>query len=295
MGKTCLAVAIGQLMRGLYAHGVFFIPLRDVSSSEALDRKMKECLLQAFTGAAFHRRQLIDFLREKQCLLILDGCENHLLHNQIRVLVGEILSSAPQVRILATSRLRLNLPEEYVHPLLGLDYTVGSATAVDTGHPLCEAVALFEARARQVNPSFTLTASNLPLVQQLCLQVEGHPLSIELMASATTAHSLPNLLGELKASQRLIHPAQLVMPTEAHNLSVVLEQSWQLLSDEQRLTLCSLVCFKGGFTQAAALHITQKTPEVLSNLVSKSFLHAISEERFMLHEIIQDFVLQKSM
>jgi predicted ATPase/Flp pilus assembly protein TadD len=293
-GKTRLAVEIGQRMRGLYAHGVFFIPLRDVSSVDGLDRLMGESLRCSFLGTTPHHRQLMEFLCEKQCLLILDGCEHHTLRNPIREVLGEILSIAPDVKILATSRERLNLSEEHVYPLAGLDYQVGTLAEGDAKGPSSEAVDLFAVRARQINAQFAFTETTLPLIQELCFKVEGHPLSIELMASATATLSIPDLIDELNANSGAWDPVHVPLPNQGRSLSIVLERSWQFLSEAQQLVLCWLVSFQGGFTQGAALHITQTSPDIFLSLVDKSFIHKVGETRYFLHEIIQEFATHKA-
>jgi predicted ATPase/DNA-binding SARP family transcriptional activator len=294
MGKTRLALAVGHLLRGLYAHGVFFVPLRDVSSLEGLDRLIGECMGQSFTGTTSHRRQLIDFLRKKQCLLILDGCEHHQLNDPIRSLIAEILKHGRDVKLLATARERLNLPEEQVFPLTGLDFQLKEPFEEDLGHSRSEAVVLFETRAQQVNPGFSLTPTTLPLVDGLCRKVGGHPLSIELMSAAMATLSIPALIEDLNATQLAFDPAHLALPTEGHSLAIVLEHSWQFLSEAQRDSLCRLTCFKGGFTQAAALQVAQTTPALFTSLVDRSFLTPVSANRWTLHEIIHDFARQKA-
>ena len=294
IGKTRLAVAFAQLMRGLYADGVFFIPLRDVSSQEAMDRLMEESLKCTFLGTSPHRRQLLDYLRERQCLLILDGCEYHLHHNQIGELIQNMLSIAPDVKVLATSRMCLNLPDEHVFPLVGLNYQPEGIVQDDEALTFCDAIALFAERARQINQHFSVTEVSLPLIQELCRKVEGHPLSIELLASSTATLAIPELLEDLNASQDAIDPALSELPEEGRSLAIIVEQSWQLLSEVQRSTVSRLVCFQGGFTEAAALHIGQTTPEILSSLVDKSFVHEISPKRYILHEIIHAFAAQKA-
>lgn len=293
-GKTRLAVEICQRMRGLYAHGVFFIPLRDVSSVDGLDRLMGESLNCTFVGTSPHRRQLLDFLRERQCLLVFDGCEYHLHHNHFGDLIQNIISIAPGVKVLATSRVRLNLPDEHVFPLVGLNYQPEAVAQNEEALTFCEAVALFAERARQVDPDFSVVEDTMPLIQELCRKVEGHPLSIELMASSTTTLAIPDLLEGLSASQNAINSTQSELPEEGRSLVIIIEQSWQLLYEVQRSTLSRLVSFQGGFTEGAALHIAQTTPEILSSLVDKTFIHEISPKRYILHEIIHEFVTQKA-
>ncbi|MBW6474775.1 MAG: tetratricopeptide repeat protein [Anaerolineaceae bacterium] len=293
-GKTRLAVEVGHRMRGLYAHGVFFIPLRDLISVDGLDRLMEERLKCSFPGTISLHRQLMDFLCEKQCLLILDGCEHHLLQSAIRKIVSEVLSIAPDVKILATSRERLKLPEEHVYPLAGLSCQVEMLTVGGAVGSSSEALTLFEARARQINHQFALTETSLPMVEQLCFKVEGHPLSIELIASATATLSIPDLLDELNANSGVWNPTQMIEPSESRSLSIVLERSWVLLSEAQRLVLCRLVSFQGGFTQGAALHIAQTSLDIFQSLVDKSFIHKVGENRYILHEIIQEFATKKA-
>lgn len=290
-GKSRLAVVFAHLMRGLYADGVFFIPLRDVFTQEGIDRIIEESLLCTFSATSPHRRQLLDYLRTRQSLLIFDSCEHHIQQNQIVRLIEHILSIAPDVKILATSRERLSLPHEHVVPLEGLNFqTVFETHSIDTAY-VCEAVALFIERARQINQSFTISEDTLPLIQKLCQQVQGHPLSIELLASSTATISVPELLGKLKKSEKPLHANAIV---EGHSLAFVIEQSWQLLSGDQRNTLCRLVSFMGGFTQEAALQIAQTTPETLNSLVMLSFANEISANRYILHEIIHAFATQKA-
>jgi predicted ATPase/DNA-binding SARP family transcriptional activator/Flp pilus assembly protein TadD len=293
-GKTRLAVEVGQRMRGLYVNGVFFIPLRDVSSVDGLDRLMGESLRCSFSGTTPHHRQLMDFLREKQSLLILDGCEHHTLRNPIREVLSEILSIAPDVKILATSRERLDLSEEHVYPLAGLDYQAGRLVERNAVSQSSEAVALFEARARQINAQFAFTETTLPLVHELCFKVEGHPLSIELIASATATLTIQDLLDELNANSDILDPTHLSLPNQGRSLSIVLERSWQFLSEAQQLVMCRLVGFQGGFTQGAALHIAQTSPDIFLSLVYKSFIHKVGENRYVLHEIIQEFATHKA-
>ena len=293
-GKTRLAVAMARLMRGLYADGVFFIPLRDVSSAEGMDRLLEENLKCTFSGTSRHRRQLLDFLRKRRCLLILDGCEYHLVHNQIGELIQNILSIAPDVKILTTSRVRLNLSDEHVVPLVGLDFKTDAGDQDDGSIIICDAVALFVERARQLNQHFSVSKQTLPLIQELCRRVEGHPLSIELMASSTATLAIPDLLENLTASQNAFDPAQTELPEEGRSLAIIIEQSWQLLSEIQRNTLSRLVCFQGGFTEQAALSIAQTTSDILISLVDKSFIHETSPNRYILHEIIQTFTTQKA-
>jgi predicted ATPase/DNA-binding SARP family transcriptional activator len=293
-GKTRLAVEVGQRMGGLYVNGVFFIPLRDVSSVDGLDRLMGESLRYAFSGTTPHHRQLMDFLQEKQCLLILDGCEHHILKGAVHEIVSEILSIAPDVKLLATSRERLNLPEEHIYPLAGLSCQ-GEMSAVDGAvGPGSEALALFEVRAKQINHQFALTENTLPMVQELCFKVEGHPLSIELIASATATLSIPDLVDELNVNAGAWDSPHMPLPNQGRSLSIVLERSWQFLSEAQQLVLCRLVSFQGGFTLGAALHIAQTSPDIFLSLVDKSFIHKVGENRYILHEIIQEFAANKA-
>lgn len=293
IGKTRLAIELGHLLHGLYLHGVFFIPLHGISSLAGLVHLVAETLDLLFSNSAPHQRQLMDYLREKRCLLIMD-CFEHLLAEQGTCeFLAELLAYAPGMKLLVTSRERLNLQEEHVFLLSGLySYHETAAAALERGSS--DALALFMDRARRGNHQFTLDPQTLLLAHKLCQIVEGHPLSIELMASATNALAIPDLLFDLETSLLAIKSPILNGSSEQRSLPAVLERSWRYLTENQKTVMCKLACFRGGFTEKAAIEVAQTNKTILSALVDKCFLRIDRFTHYNLHQIIRQFARQKS-
>lgn len=293
IGKTHLAIEVGHLLHGLYLHGIFFSPLHDIVSFDGMIHQVAETLGLKFSSVGTHQRQLMDYLREKNCLLILD-CFEHLFTEQgARDFLAELLAHAPGVKLLVTSRERLNLQQEFTFLLSGLSFHHDKATEAQEC-PYPDALALFANRARQVNHQFSLD-HHLPYVHELCQIVEGHPLSIELMASATNAVAVPALLSELKTSLLTLKSPLLNGSSEQRSLTAVLERSWMNLTEPQQEVMCRLACFRGSFMEDAAIHVAQTNKDILATLVNKSFLRTTGFTHFDLHEIIRQFARQQSL
>jgi DNA-binding SARP family transcriptional activator len=183
VGKTRLAYQAATSKAGDVASGVYAVPLSDVASSRYLVSTLAKCLTLQFYGGADQKAQLLDYLREKRLLLVMDNCE-HVLDG-IELLV-EILATAPGVKILATSRERLNLQGEWLFPVQGLPFPQNEN---EPGAETYSAMQLFVQSARHGDPGFHL--DDVTNVACICKLVEGLPLAIELGASdAGRAHRL---------------------------------------------------------------------------------------------------------
>ena len=174
-GKTRLALAVAARAAPAFADGVAFAPLQDVPATDGLIAALAVALGYPLSGRDDPRAQLLNYLREKELLLLLDNFE-HLLEGV--ELLGEVLATAPGVKLLVTSREALNLQEEWRYPLAGL--ALPAEEAEDPAQ--AEAVRLFVERARQVRRDFSLQAEQAGVVR-LCRLAEGLPLALELAAA----------------------------------------------------------------------------------------------------------------
>ena len=165
-----------------FADGVYFVALQPLRDAEAIVTAIIDALPLQLAGSAEPRALVLHYLREKQLLLMLDNFE-HLLDG-VPVLT-EILRSAPQVKLLLTSRERLNLQAEQVWPLVGLELPDERTESPD----LSSAVQLFVERAQRVKPDFAFDAQRKSVIR-ICRLVEGLPLALELAASWTRVHAL---------------------------------------------------------------------------------------------------------
>jgi predicted ATPase/Tfp pilus assembly protein PilF len=291
IGKTRLALELGNQCKERYKHGVGFVSLEAVSSPDYLVTKIADALQFSFYSNGQEeqdlRVELLDFLREKELLLILDNFE-HLLPDTD--LVADILQAAPDVQILVTSQERLGLLEEWVFELHGLPCPVGELQNLES----YESVQLFNQRAHQVNAELDLTSEELPHVAQICRLVGGLPLGLELASSWTRVLSCKEIAQEIEKDLDFLKGASTRNLPERHrSLRAVFERSWQLLNDEEREVLRKLTVFRGGFRVSAATNVAGAPLRLLLTLTDKSLLQRVDQERFAVPKVLRNYARQK--
>jgi predicted ATPase/Flp pilus assembly protein TadD len=232
--------------------------------------------------------QLLDYLRQKQMLLILDNFE-HVLEGA--ALVTEILQSAPQVQILVTSRERLQLREEQIYPIQGLDFPDWETPEDALQYP---AVRLFLQAAHRVQPNFVITAEDLNHLTRICRAVGGMPLGLELAASWVDMLSMSDITAEIQGSLDLLETDVRNIPERHRSIRAVFDYSWQQLSQTEQTVFAQFAVFHGGFTRTAAQKITSASIRTLANLVNKSFLQYNQQrDRYELHELMRQYAVEK--
>jgi DNA-binding SARP family transcriptional activator/predicted ATPase len=315
MGKTRLALKAGQAQLGHYPHGVYFVSLASLETNEAIVPTIAEALSFSFykKGGA-PQQQLLDYLREKTMLLILDNFE-HLLSlsafqsetlapgEYAAALVTDILQTAPGVKIIVTSRERLKLQEEQLFHIDGIDFPDWETAVEKPTRNLMQdavefsAVKLFLHGACQVQPAFALTSDNVMDVVHICRLMEGMPLGI-LLAAAWVEMLSPaeigcRISGEISQSLDLLETDLRNVPERQRSIRAVFGHSWRLLTTQERDVFQQLSIFRGGFTQEAARKITGASPPTLKGLVNKSLLHFTSTGRYEIHELTRQFAAEK--
>lgn len=292
-GKTRLAVAaaaqIGRAGSERFLDGVYFVPLASLVAGEAMVSAVAQTVGFRFRQSEEPRRQLLDFLRRKRILLVMDNCE-HLLDEGGADLPADILDSAPDVAILATSRTRLNLPGEYLITVGGLPapdaYTIRRWQALAESEAEVEAVIaratadyaavrLFAQSAARVRPGFGLRADNIADVARICRQVQGLPLGIELAAAWLEALALPDIAAEIERNLDILATEQRGVPDRQRSIRAVFDTSWALLTDRERAILPMLSVFRGAFAREAAEFVAAATARDLLGLVNKSWLQPV--------------------
>jgi predicted ATPase/class 3 adenylate cyclase/tetratricopeptide (TPR) repeat protein len=293
-GKTRLAIQaaaeIGREGDGRFLDGVYFVPLAPLCTCDS----MTTAVAQTF-GFRFRqseeppRRQLLDFLRTKRVLLVMDNFE-HLLADGAADLPAEILESAPDVGILATSRTRLNVQGEHLITIGGMRapdaYTIRRWQAVAQTEEEAEraiaraateysAMRLFTQSAARVRPGFRLRPDNVADVARICRQVQGLPLGIELAAAWLEALTLPEIAEEIEHNLDILATEQRGVPDRQRSIRAVFDTSWALLTDRERAILPMLSVFRGGFAREAAEFVAAATLRDLLGLVNKSWLQPV--------------------
>lgn len=284
MGKSHLAVTVATELLPLFADGVYFVALAPLSDVENMTSTMAAAVGYTFQNdGRTPKQQLLDYLRAKELLLLLDNAE-HLLAGV--GLFTEILQTASKVRLLVTSRERLRLHSETVFPLArlalsGKDDAEGAAAD------------LFVQTAQRVRPAFEPTATDWPAIHQICQFVGGMPLGLILAASWVELLSPVEIAVEIGRSLDFLAVELNDMPERHHSLRAVFETTWQRLSAEERIVFQKLAVFRGGFTREAAECVADASLATLTALKHKALIQTQPNGRFQIHELLRQFALEK--
>lgn len=292
MGKTRLAIeAARQLAEkrpGRFLQGIHFVPLETLETPESIPLRVADGIGFAFRGDEPFASQLLERLRSQETLLILDNYE-HLLDDAgkgISLLV-EILRGAPNVKLLVTSRERLNLYEEIVFDLRGLDSAGDDAPAEGS-----DATRLFVERAKRVRRDFAPSGADARHVASICRLVEGAPLAIELASAWTRHHSCEQIAAFIANDLDFLKSPYADAPDKHRSLRAVFERSWTLLSPAEQIAFAQLSVFHGGFTLEAAEAVIGNAA-MAGELVDKSLAQREGETRFHVHPLLQQYAAEK--
>jgi predicted ATPase len=299
IGKTRLALEVAHRIAaesdGARAEGagpgirVAFIDLVSISEAPNLVPAMARALEMAFEKGDWVdlKRLLLDYLKGKEMLLLLDNFE-HMLDGVS--LLNEILQAAPRVKLLVTSRERLRLQAEHVFPLAGLGYsgrTPPWTTPVEANRD--PAVQLFRHHARRVRPAFRLRGEHLTPLQEIIHLTEGMPLALILAAGWVRALDLAEIVTELDQSLGFLEATHRDVPHRQRSMRTVFDATWQRLSQRLRTIFAALSIFRGGFTRSAAEEVTGATAGDLIRLVDHSLLTRRQGGRYQVHELLRQF------
>ena len=283
MGKTRLAIEAARALLDGFSGGVFFVPLASLADPSQIVSGVAGAVGYSFSGPEDPKRQLLNFLREKSLLLILDGFE-HLTEGT--ALLADIVTEAPGVNLLATSRERLQLRFESLYECGGMRVpTPGSADDARS----FGAIRLFETSARRARPDFELTDDNVGAVVDICRLVMGMPLGIELAAAWIAMLSPQEILEEVKKSLDFLETEMRDVPERHRSVRAVFDSSWNLLKPDERDALARLTVFRGGFDRNAANEVSGAGLRTLARLVSKSLLKRNPAGRYEQHDLVQQF------
>ncbi len=262
------------------------MPLASVASPDLLAPALAEWI--QFAVDAVHsglpaQEQLLDYLSERSTLLVLDNFE-HLVEGS--GLLGEVIERAPHVELLTTSRERLNVQSEWVFDVEGLGLA-------ENGNGSASAVRLFVERATQVVPGFALDDAGYLQALRICRLVDGMPLGIELAASWVSVLSCAEIADEIEGNIDFLATSMRDVPERHRSLRAAIDQSWRLLTDEQRSAFSRLSVLRGSFARSAAVAVTGADLRLLSELVAKSLLRRPDFGRFELHELLRQYAAEQ--
>lgn len=293
MGKTRLAIEAAARHCSTMDQGVVFLYLAPLQTPSAIAPALLDVLgLEAREGAS-PKAQVLDYLREKRLLLVLDNFE-HLLsevgESQGASLVREILETAPGVKVLVTSRLPLELQGEQRYHLAGLDFP---ATASGDGLLDYSAVKLFVQGARRASPGFKLAGDDLHHVATICRLAEGMPLGILLAAGWAALLSPQEIAAQMRSQHDFLETDLQDVPERQRSMRVVLQHTWELMADQERMAFERLSVLRGAFDRQAAQQVSVASLRTLMALVNKSLLIRLPDDRLAMHELLRQYAAER--
>jgi predicted ATPase/DNA-binding XRE family transcriptional regulator len=298
-GKTRLAVEVAAGLLDDFADGVFFVDLAPIRDATAVPSVIAQTLGLRETSEQPLPVSLMEALRGRQVLLVLDNCEQVVA---VAPYVATLLAACPRLKLLATSRepLHLRWEQEFPVPPLALPDLTDLSSPDTLGD--VPAVALFVRQAQAAKPDFTLSENNAHAVATICVRLDGLPLAIEL--AAARIHLLPPqaLLARLTHRLQLLTGGAHDLPARQRTLRDTIAWSHELLSPPEQTLFRRLAAFAGGWTLEAAEVVCAGDGieeagvlELLEALVERSLVVAqdgVEEMRYRLLETIREYALE---
>ena len=266
-GKTRLMLEAAGHLLDRFPDGVWLAELAPLGDPSQIPSEVARALGAPEVPGIPALATVTAFVADKDLLLLLDNAE-HLVDGAARF-AGQLLGSAPRLRILTTSREALAVPGEAILQLQSL--TCPAAGAARAGVPdasvtladaaSTEAVRLFAERAATVDPAFALSAANVASVSEICRRLDGIPLAIELAAARVSAMSPDDIAMRLGDRFRLLAGGRRTAVPRQQTLHALIDWSWDLLTDEDRCLQRRLAVFTGGWSVAMAARVVGDGPE----------------------------------
>ncbi|MEM7535601.1 MAG: BTAD domain-containing putative transcriptional regulator [Chloroflexota bacterium] len=307
VGKSRLAIEVIVQQQEQFEHGVALVSLQGIQSStedavQDIETRVADaiCLtldlpVEASTTPV---QKLLDELREKELCLLLDNFEDIL---EASSLISRLLSHAPRLHVLVTSRAPLTLHDEVIVMLSGLSVPTADAgqTVIDAlvKQPSIqqdltteyEALALFVEFAKAKAPTYTFPDSDWPHIVALCQFLDGMPLAIEMATQWLVQFSPADLVAQLTDSLNLLVNPMRDAPTQHANMHVILESSWHYLSAQEQHTIALLSIFAHHFTQTAITQVIEVDAFTILQLLQKSWIQSLDGSYYQLHPLVKQF------
>ncbi|MEA2026749.1 MAG: hypothetical protein U9O18_08655, partial [Chloroflexota bacterium] len=285
-GKTRLALEATAARWERQRQAAAFVPLVTVSSRDLLIAALADgvglAIDMAHNAGRAPEDQLIDFLRPRALLLVIDNFEQL---QPSAGLLARIVEGAPEVTLLVTSRAGLGLRGEWVVDVAGLHGDMDSGSTDP-------AIQLFLERARQRNPGLSVSDDTWADIGRICRLVEAMPLGIELAAAWCGTLTPRELADEIDHSLDILMSDAADLPERHHSLRATFDGSLRLLDDEQRRAFAALSVFHGPFTRGTAELVTGTSLPTLGELVARSLLRRSGDDRYEIHALVHQYATE---
>ncbi len=290
IGKTrlCIEAARELAATGEFPDGIFFLALASAETRTALISALATEIGVPLRKQQEILPQVLNFLRDKRMLLVLDDFEHLVAHGEILV---AILEAAPRIELLLSSRQPLNLRAEQQVRIAGLDYpdTSGAPDFADAELEGFSSVQLFLQAARAAAPGFAVTAENEGDIRRICNLLQGMPLAIEIAGRWIRLADCATIANEIAQSLEMLVSPLVDLPDRHRSMAAVFAHSWGMLTAAEQILLARLSVFRGPFSLSTALSVLECTVKDVAALLDKSLVQRTAGGRYVLHELLRQF------
>ena len=294
-GKTRMGLQLAADLLPSYSDGVWVAELAPIADPALVLQTVASVFGIREQQGMSVRELLIDFLRDKDLLLVVDNCEH--LVDTCAQLIEQLLQACPKLKVVASSREALGIAGETVFRVPSLSLP-DAAQATRAALAESESVQLFVERASAANPKFSLDDQNAVAIAQICRRLDGIPLALELAAARLTVFSAEQVASRLDDRFRLLTGGSRTALPRQQTLRALIDWSYDLLSDSERKLFRKFSVFAGGCTYEAAESICSEMDvlNLLSQLVNKSLVAVEAENggsRYRLMETVRQYARDK--
>jgi len=301
-GKTRISLHIAKEYLDKFNDGVWFVDLAPLEDPELLPQEVANTLSIAEEPG----KPIVSIIKEqikgKHCLLLLDNCEH--LVDATADLAQQLLSSSPDIKVLATSREALKISGEVLWRVPSLSLPEKADKENLEKLKLSEAIQLFVDRARNSKTGFQLDEQNAAIISEICQQLDGIPLAIEMAAARIRHMDIMMILERIKNRFQLLSTDRRTSTSRQTTLKATLDWSYDLLSEKEKLLFSRLSVFSSDFSAESAELICSdgsldqaEVLDIVSNLVDKSMVVikscTESSVRYGMLEILKDYAADK--
>jgi non-specific serine/threonine protein kinase len=304
-GKTRLAIQVANNISSTFVDGVWLVDFVPLHEPGLVPQHVAQTLGLRPAPNQPLNEMLLNFVRSKGMLLILDNCEH--LTAACAQLGQQLMAAASELNILATSRQPLAASGEKIYQIQGLARPSFDLAIASNPEDLVQydSIHLFVERARAISPYFKITSENALAIIEICQRLDGIPLALELASARVNVLAAGQIAGRLDDRFALLTSGQRIAGVSHHQtLRAAIDWSYDLLTPEEQTLLRRLAVFDAGCTLDTAESVCagdritkEHTLDLLSSLVDKSLVVAETigraEGRYRLLETIRDYALQK--
>jgi len=299
LGKTRLSLQVATDMLDDFADGIWLVELAAIADARRVPEAVASVLGIMEDAGRSIREALLRYVKDRQLLVILDNCE-HLI-DACADLAKALLTAAPRITIMASSREPLRITGEVIYPMPALSLPKHDACADVALVQQCDAVRLFTERAVAVQRQFAITADNATAIADICRRLDGIPLAIELAAARVNVLAIETIAARLGDRLGLLTRGSRIVPPRQRTLRALIDWSYDLLDDAEKALFARLAVFAGSMTidavEAVGADAEADSPDVfdlLVALVEKSLVECdAGRERYRMLETVREYAQQR--